>query len=298
MTGRPSWNQTCRTTWPGWPPSTRVQKETRVPAGNRSACPTSRPEASPVPTPCSETSSASVGGAVASTAFLAVRDASGPSPGEPRPQERLAPRTGGEVTVLGARVRVRTHPRVPRIAIATTGDARCPGGEEGRALPRLRLLQQTGELLERPPFVLGRAEAPLPLPGAVVLQNRLGIDAEQLRVGPDVALAERPGGQGLDVALLQRLQVMTRDPRRVGHGIERQSAGLARPSQQLPEGASRRESGPVPWRDVVGAHVSSLHPGCDRSKEVDRAGPGDPSRRPANAPTARSPWCRPARSRP
>ena len=49
---------------------------------------------------------------------------------------------------------------------------------------------------------------------------------------------------------------MARDPRRVGNGIERQSARLARPSQQRSEGSSRCEFGRVPWRDVVAAHVS------------------------------------------
>ena len=99
----------------------------------------------------------------------------------------------------------------------------------------------------------------MPLPDTVVLENRLGIDAEQLRVGPDVALAERPGRERVEVVPLQGLQVMASDPRRVGNGIERQSARLARPSQPLPEGVPVANVPPPPQLRASAPRAMNLH---------------------------------------
>ena len=283
MTGRPSWNQTCRTTWPGWPPSTRVQKETRVPAGNRSACPTSRPEASPVPTPCSETWSASVGGEAASTAFVAVRDASGPVPGSldlrggSRRDGWRGHRPGcagtGQDPSQGAEDR----------DCDDGGDARGPGGEETE-----------GASSSPPSAADGRAARvsavrPRPCRGPVASPGH-GSPPESAR--DRGRAASRRTGRSPCRTARRGVRRGRSAPAPPGDGARSASR---RPRHRAPvrgphapvSTTPRRRPASRPRRDVVGAHVSSLHPGCDPEQGSNE-----------RTPTARSPWCRPARSRP
>ena len=252
MTACPSWNQTCRMTWPGRPPRTSVQKVTRVPAGKCPPRPTSRRAARPVPTPCSATWSASVGGGGVSTDLLGESGMRQAGPGildagrgrraKGRGHDRRPRRAGtGQEPTPGCQNSESRGSRRRRARRSGEGRGRPPGGAWVVPTPCTRWESSSHE----PPLVLRRASAPLPLAGQSGAGARAG--ALALRARPHVALPKRPGGQGVEITSLERLQVMGRDPRGVGHGIEPQPPRFTGSLQQLAEGAVERgsPSGPL-----------------------------------------------------
>ena len=96
---------------------------------------------------------------------------------------------------------------------------------------------------------------------AIAFEDRLRIDAEKLRVGPDVSLAEGSTGKAVEITSLERREMALHDSRRVGDGIERQAPRLARLSELVSKDDHVRPADQPPLRPVAaGARLDPTVP--------------------------------------